>query len=245
MSLDQVVSTFKRFNIGAEELEPGHCEIGALVPRTDIDMLGELGRELEQLDKIFGIFAELTVGTRPGFQIRSISSSDFNLFWDMMPMAAASAVFAIERIVTIYKNMLEIRKLHGELKKQGVPAKNIKGVLDHSNATMKDGIQQLTKELIEKYYKKNDEGRRNELTTELQKSLTGIAKRIDKGYNLEVRAAPLPEDEQGDAEGKMTSEERDYIKSILAASKNLEFLKLEGDSILSLMESQDDQKDDQ
>ncbi len=239
-SLEQVIASLKLLEIGAEELEPGQCEVGILVPRLAIDnKLNEFANDLNELNRIFGAFSELTTGARPGFEIRSISSSELNVFLQMMPVVAASIAVMVERMVGLYKQILEIRKLHGELKNQGIPNKELKGVLNHANNKMKEGIEQLITDLLDKYYANKDKGRRNELTTELRFSLNKIAKRIDKGYSVEVRVQPISDEEQAAKGGGEASEDAEHIQVILAASKNLEFLRLEGEPILTLPESQD------
>ena len=238
-SLEQLVASLEQLEIGAEELEPGQCEVGVLVPRLAVNnRLNEFANDLNELNKIFGAFSELTTGTRPGFEIRSISSSDLNVFLQMLPVVAAGIAVTIERIVGLYKQILEIRKLHGELKNQGIPNKELKGVLHHANNMMKEGIEQLIAELLDKYYDNKDKGRRNELGTELRFSLNKIAKRIDKGYSVEVRVQPISDEEQAAKEGGESLEDAEHIQVILAASKNLEFLRLEGEPILTLSESQ-------
>jgi biotin-(acetyl-CoA carboxylase) ligase len=242
-SLEQIVSSFEVLKIGSEELKPGQCEIGILVPRLAINnKLSDFAIDLEEIDKIFGTFSELTTGARPGFNIRSVSSSDLSVFLDMLPVVAAGIAIAVERIVGLYKQILEIRKLHGELKEKGVPKKDLKGVMNHANTIMEKGIEQLVKDLLKKYYKNNDDGRRNELSIELRFSLNKIAKRIDKGYSVEVRVKPLSEGKDDIKKGEVTHKDTVHFQDILSASKNIEFIKLEGEPILTLPESLKKQK---
>jgi hypothetical protein len=239
-ALEQVLASFKKLEIGEEKLEPGQCEVGVLVPRLAINnRLNEFAKDLDELDKIFATFSELTTGSRPGFQIRSISSSDLSVFLNTLPIVAAGIALAVDRIVVIYKHILEIRKLRGELKKQGVSNKDLKGVSSHADNMMKSEIEKLIPELLDKYYVNNDKERRNELTTELRFSLNKIARRIDKGYSLEIRVQPLSEEGQTAKGKEKASKDAEHIKVILSVSKNLEFLRLEGEPILTLPESQD------
>ncbi len=238
-SLEQVISSFQQLKIGAEKLEPGQCELGILVPRKAINNeLNEFAHDLSELNEILGTFSELTTRNRPGFQIRSISSSDLNVFLGMLPVVAAGIAVAVERVVGVYKQILEIRKLHGELKNQGVPNKDIKGVLNYANNMMKDEIEKLVPELLDKYYDNKDKERRNELATQLRFSLNKIAKRIDKGYSVEFRVQPIS-DQKPAAKSDKVSKDAEHIQVILAVSRNLEFLRLEGEPILTLPESQD------
>lgn len=235
-SLEQVLTSFKQLKIGAEELAPGQCEIGVLIPRLAVNnKLNEFANDLNHLNNIFGTFSELTTGSRPGLDIRSISSSDLNVFLEILPVVAAATAVAVERLVGLYKQILEIRKLHRELTDTGIPNKELKGILDYANTIMKEGIEQLTKDLLDRY---KDREQRPELATELRFSLTKIAKRIDKGYSVEVRVQPISDKEQAAEKGGKTSENAEHIQTALAASKNIEFLLMEGEPILTLPESQ-------
>jgi hypothetical protein len=243
-SLEQIISSFRNLGIGAEELKPGTCEVGVLIPRLAINnKLNEFASDLNELNRIFGTFSELTTRTRPDFDIRSISSSDLNVFLSMAPVVAAGIAVAVERIVGIYKQILEIRKLHGQLKNQGLTTKELQAVWNHANNMMKNEIEKLITELLDKYYDKKDEGRRNELTTELRFSLNKIANRIDKGYSVEIRVQPLSEEEKAAKKGGKASADAEHIQVILEASKGLEFLQLAGEPILTLPESQNNAED--
>ena len=149
---------------------------------------------------------------------------------------------AVERIVALYKKILEIRKLHGELLKQGMTKKELNVITKRANSTMEKGIAKLVKELITTYYKNNDEGRRHELSIDLSYSLNKIARRIDKGYNIEVRVKPPFEEKEGIKKGEASQKDRVHFQNILSAQKNLEFIKLEGEPILTLPESLESEK---
>jgi hypothetical protein len=242
-ALEQIVSSFEQMNIGAEELEPGQCEIGMLIPRPAIhNRLDEFAKELEDFNGIFGTFSELTTGERPGFELRSVSTSDPIIFlWTSLVVASTIAV-TVDRIVNVYKNILEIRKLHGQLRDKGVPKKGLEGIEEHARSIMEKEIDKLSKDLLKKYHKK-DEPRENELANELRINLNKIANRIDNGYSIEIRTEPISEEEV--AKKKVNPEDLEHINTILSVSKNLEFIKLEGPPILGLPESQvkhEDQK---
>jgi hypothetical protein len=234
-ALEKVVSSFKLMNIGAEELQPGQCEIGVLIPRPSVDnKLLLFAKELEDFNGIFGVFAELATGERPGFELRSVSSTDLMVFvWASLGVASTISL-VVDRIVNTYKNILEIRILHGKLKDTGVPEKGLEGVAEYARSIMEQEIEKLIKDLLKKYQKK-DEPRDNELANELRINLNKIANRIDSGYNIDVRTKPFSEEEE--AKKKVTPQDKAYINTILSASKSFEFIKLEGRPILGLPES--------
>jgi hypothetical protein len=145
----------------------------------------------------------------------------------------AELATAIERLVALYKSLLEIRKIQVDLRKQGVPDDAAKGIEGHANALMEQGIAKLSVEIVEQFYTRNDDGRKNELTTAVKFSLNNIANRIDRGYNIEVRCEPLT----GPAENEPQNQETNKaLAAVLKAAANMQFLKLEGDPILRLPE---------
>jgi len=232
-SFEEVISSFKKLNISSEQIEKGQCEVGILIPRPAVsDNLQELSKDLVKLDMLFGAFSELTTHKRPGFKIRSLSSSDFTVMLAMIPVTAASIAFAVDRILRVYKSILEIRILHGKLKKQGFTNKELQVIKNKADSAITKEVKKLAPELLEKYYGKEDKHRSNELSTDLEKALIEIAKRIDKGYNVEIRIS-------SDDIGEDTAKD-EHINTINATLKNLEFIKLEGEPILSLPETNEE-----
>lgn len=241
-ALDQLLASCRTLKIGTESLSPGECELGVLVPRVFLDnQLDRFATELEELHRIFGVFAEVATGARPGFEIKTISSTDLSVYLEVSAIVAACIATALERIIALYKQLLEIRKLQGELAKQGLEKKNLKGIEEHANGVMESGIDKLVKEIISEYLKKGDAGRRNELSIELKYSLKKLANRIDRGFNIEVRMAE-PEVAAENPE-EATEEEKALLKAherVSQATENMQFLRLEGEPVLQLSESKPD-----
>jgi hypothetical protein len=238
-ALDQILSAFKQFRIGNEKLEPGECEIGMLIPREAVDnSLNGFAQELKELIFVLNTFSEVATGKPDELSIKTISSSDLTVYLNAHAPFAACLAVAIERIVALYKQLLEIKKIRGELLKQGVPDKQTAGIEEYANNAMENGIETLTVEILEKYHPGKDGHRKNELANALRVSLNRIANRVDRGYNIEVRVEPLKAAPDTEA-GKKTAEQ---IEVIQAASRNMQFMKLEGTPILKLAESVEKQK---
>lgn len=233
-SLDQLLSVFEILEIGSGELEPGQYEVGILIPRLAVsNNLKEFSKDLERIEKTFGVFSELTTNSRPGFKINSVSSSDFIILLAMIPATVASIAFAVERLLTVYKRILEIRIKYSELKKLGFENKELTSIKKKADSAIMEEIDKLAPELLEKYYHNEDENRKHELSTELTKALVEFAKRIDKGYNVEIR---IPKEKDSSDEAEATHRE-----TITAALKNLEFMQLGGEPVLSLLEPTDEE----
>lgn len=237
-SVEKVVESFGDLHIESEELEPGECEIGILIPRSFVDnKLSKFGAEIDQLNRILGVFSELVTGERPGFEIGAISSSSLSIFLNAAPGICACIALSIERIVALYKSLLEIKKLRSDLAGQGLPEIALKGVEDHAENVMDKGISELVGELVDKFLSGTDEGRANEIKIELRYALKKMAARIDRGFNIEVRMAQ-PEKVNSEEPGKSAGDLASY-ETIRDATENMRFINSTGTPILQLPDNGD------
>lgn len=239
-ALAQCLSAFKQFGLGDEQLSPGDCEIGILIPREAVqNSLLDFAEELKDLGQILNVFSEVATGKPDGLHIKTISSSELLVHLQANAPYAACLAVCIERIVALYKQLLEIRKLSGEIKKQGIPEEKTSGIEEYANNMMETGIEKIAIEVIGEFHKKDDKGRKNELTTHLKISLNRIANRIDQGFNLEVRIEPPQTDEEdkSTADKEKDAELNKAVETIQAAAPSMQFIRLEGKPILHLPES--------
>lgn len=242
-AVENVANSFQHIGIGAEELEPGECELGVLVPREAVNnSIKEFSEELKDLNFVFGTFSELASGKRETFKIKSLSSSDFTIFLAAIPPVAACIAHAVEKIVTIYKTLLEIKKHKAELKQLGLKEDNLKGISEHANSLMKDELEKLTIELVKEYHIGSDGNRKNELENSIRISLNMLANRVDKGFNIEVRAEPLEGTSKDAQESEEEEQIRKYINRVISAQETLQFIKMEGEPLLSLPENNAESK---
>lgn len=174
------------FKISAEELEPGAAEVGVMIPRSAVkDELPALGEEFEKLQEILNPFLELTEGSRPPLKVRTISSSDFAVYVAMWAGTAYAVAQAMDKILGLYKTILEIRRLHKELSDQGVSDEALAPIEAEANTRMATETERIADEMVDAAVISNA-GRANELKIELRLSLNALANRIDHGYNVDV-----------------------------------------------------------
>lgn len=246
--VNQLRTGLEQFNIGAEELDPGEFEIGFLVPRREVDNnLKQLGKEFKELDGILGPFLEISTGARPNVPVRSISSSDFQVLLDSLPATAALLMTAVERLISAYDKILNIRLARQQLAENSASQETLESAAKDAEGMMKEEIEGLADTLVEDV---SNQGRANELRIEIRRSLNALANRIDAGYSIEVRAGELPEPEvEVDDEGEATetdkyAEVRKIVEEVLAGQRRLEFRNLTGEPILQLPEEANDNGDD-
>ena len=244
-SIKKALEAFVGLNIGEEKLDEGQCELGYTIPRSYVDnKLVGLEDEIHELNFILGNISEAVTGKKQEYEVKTISSSDYLLYIIIGLQVADILAKATERILSIYKQVLEIKVLRNDLKMKGVPATQTKGIETHANGLMEKEIKKIAKEILDKNYQ-GEEGRKNELQNAVKFALNKIANRIDNGFNIEIRIEPLAEPEETEEEIAKTEEEIEKerkINSIAESAKKIEYIKTEGKSILKLPEQNNKQK---
>ncbi|MGO9211064.1 MAG: hypothetical protein ACLPXM_15670 [Terriglobales bacterium] len=230
-ALDSAATAFSAFEIGSEELAPGECEIGILIPRQAVNnKLREYVEELGEIEFILRTLTELATGGVEDLEIRTVSSSDLMLFLSAHPRLGAVMARVIDFIVTQYKKILDIKKVQREIERLELPEDISEKTKNHANNLMEAEIDKFTIEIMTEYESVSDDGhRRNELKNAVTICLNTIANRIDRGFNFEVRVEPpAPTDANADIQNA--------VQTIRAASVSMQFMKVEGPPILALTE---------
>lgn len=188
------------FEIYADQPEEGSFDFSISIPRSAVsNELDEFGRELVKLDKLFGVFCEISTGSRDDFKIRSISSSELTVVLESLPAVAVLIATALERISSLYERILNIIILHRSMKESKVPDSVLKDMEKFIQKSLKEEIDEAAKQIENGVLRQIEQARRNQLRTELRNSLKEIASRFDRGYVFDVRG---PEDvREPEAEG--------------------------------------------
>lgn len=202
-------ATFDDMEIEYDELGAGKFEIGFSFPHevigTDIE---SLEKEFHRLDFALKTLQEISMGEVGQVSIKTISASEWQVFLDSMPALAACTAIAIERIVTLYKNNLEIKLLKQQLDDKKLPKKVTKPLQDYIEQAVKAELRKIGEDLVDEFYKVKDDGRKNELKNKASQALQYLAGRMDHGATVEVHAK-APEKpkakaaEEGEEENKV------------------------------------------
>ncbi|TNE89867.1 hypothetical protein [Porticoccus sp.] len=241
-NLTGLVNGLEYFGVGEDILTENECEVGVIVPRSYVhDNMKAFGAELVELEKTLLVFSELATGQREPLRIRQISSSELSVFLQYLPEVGACVAIAVERIVALYKQLLEIKKLKKELVAQKVPEDQLTGIDTHAASIVSPALDKLATELLEKYGSHLDQSRKNEVSIEVRHSLNKLANRIDRGFNIELRVSPIEEEEASDEEE--TAEEdatKEAIKQIIKSGSKINHLEQTGEPVLFLPEKEED-----
>jgi hypothetical protein len=193
-----LLSGFKSLAIECTQLSKEDSEIGVVLPADVFSpTMEELEKELHDLGYVFRTLSEVVGGDYGDVRIRTISTSDIQVFVACAVPVAAAAAVAIERIVALYKSALEIRKLRKELARHDIPDEILEALKAHLNQRMEKCIQSIATDIVEKYCPEKNKGRRNELQTATYKAVENIAMRIHAGVIFEAQVGKPSPDKSG------------------------------------------------
>lgn len=193
-SISRLLEIFEILNIPTDSLEIGEAELAISYPGdfTKSNLEG-LQVEMHKLDRALRTLGEVAGEDTGSLRLRAIGSSEYQLYLESAPALAAIVATAIERIVALYKKVLEIRKLRLEIARLETPEKVWKPFEDHEKAFEEKEINEIAKRLVGECYEGKDKGRKNELVVGVASALAYLATRIDHGVTVEVRT-PNPEE---------------------------------------------------
>lgn len=234
--ISNAISGLESLNVKREELEPGECELGYMIPRLYIEnRLIELKNEISELIFILNFVTEAVTGQTEEYKVKTISSSEFLLYIIVGLKVADVLSKAVERILNHYKQILEIKALRNQIVEKGVPAKETLSIENFVNTLMKEEIKKIAKEITDKHYA-GEKQRKNEVENGLIIALNKLANRIDNGFNIEIRVQPLPrpKEEEKKAEYEINSS---LISSIQQTAVKIDYIEAKGKSILQLPEN--------
>jgi hypothetical protein len=156
------------------------------------------------------------VGADPnGAKIRSVSASDWTFFIDVAPQAAAAIALTVERIVALYKSLLEIRVLKKQAETGEVGAEIIALIQKTVDKKTEEGLRAIAKELVKQQSGLAKE-RKNELENHFSTIVRWLAKHIESGSIVEVRAEPIERKEgEGEAGSAAISKEDAQVRELI------------------------------
>ncbi len=235
-AVTSTLNGLRRLGLHPISMEADRCEIAVTIPRVAVNhRLADFASEVKYLGRLTDCLSELVGVESSDTRIAAVSSSELEVYISVGAAVAAAVGAAIDRILGLYKNVLEIKKLREGMTSRNVPEEALRDVDRHADTEMERGIDELLTELLNEFQAADPSGRRNELRTLLKDVLNGIANRLDRGFNFEIRVELPAETEEGAATPNKELLERAY-----RAAERIQFIDAERARILHLPEQQSD-----
>ncbi len=193
------------------ELRAGEFEVGIGIPdELYSNELGTLMEHLQDWNFILRVFVELGGGEDREVFLRGFSTgSPFDLFALIAIAWSARAIAQTAREFTgLYKDVLEIREIHGRLNDKGLPKETSEGMTKWEEQKVEARIAKSVEDLMSDDppgLKGTDSPRRNELKNHLSIALKQIAHYLERHVTIEVSVPKesliqRPAGEEDDAE---------------------------------------------
>ena len=209
-------SNLEKLNIDNHFHNDDVFEIGLLIPsELTKKKIKNLTKELNHWDKVFKTLKELTGESPDDTEINFVSNGSLQFFIENSAQIGACLAVAVERVVKLYKNIIEIRAAKEKLKELGVSTGEQKTIEKQEKELFNKEIEKISLELVKEFAAKNiDQGRVNEIKVALKGHITYIAKCIDGGMTIEVNPPEIEKPKELD--DTATAEEKAENKKLKA-----------------------------
>jgi cytochrome c556 len=235
-------SGLDELNVEYDDLDENEVEVGITIPEVVLrGHLANCQKELGCIDELMKVLSEVATGDVQHAPIRTIGSTDMEVFLQVGGVVGACVATTIERIVALYRQQLEIKKIKLEIERMQMPEKVSKPFDDHVKDVVEKALAEIAKDLLKQFYKKRDGGRKNELQTHLKKVLAYMAERIDRGASFEVRAGVQEKPEEPQEENEEAQvEHQKALEAFERANDEKAKLNAAGRSVTSLPPRKDE-----
>ncbi len=175
-------------------VEDEKAEVGLLLPREVVgDTLPDLSKEFDKISNLARAVNELTGGQSYDSRISTISSSWWQVFLEVPIDQVALWVVAVERIVALFKSNLEIKNLQKQLSEKSIPEEILKLISDEVKKKVAAELTKIASDIVERFGRIEDEGRKNEVETQFRQGLYYLARRLNQGAQVEINVG-VPEE---------------------------------------------------
>ena len=194
--LRQLVTSLRGLSAEYTSVEDDTAEVGLLLPREIVgETLPDLSKEFDKISNLARAVNELTGVETYDSKVATISSSWWQIFLEVPIDQVALWVVAIERIVALFKSNLEIKNLQKQLGEKSIPEEILKLISDDVEKKVTAELKKIAADIVARFGKLEDEGRKNEVETQLRHGLYYLARRMNQGAQVEINVGVPDEPE--------------------------------------------------
>lgn len=178
-------------------------EVGLLFSSlaTDNQEIPIIARKLNKWNNILKTINEILGNSPENAKIKYVSDGSVNFFIEQGPEVAGFLALTVERLVALYKKILEIRELRLKMKKLKFPEEENEIAKKHEKQTIEEELETIKKELLENFLnKKVQKERSNELNGFLENHLKYLARSVDEGEHFEILTPVVEKPEEPNEE---------------------------------------------
>jgi len=231
-------------------------EIGIIMPQNNVyNKITNLTKELNHWDKVLKTVTELVGDPPEDTEIALVSTGSLQFFIDHTSETAIVLATVLERVVRLYRNIVEIRIAKDKLKELGIAPAEQKAVDKQEKELFNREIDKLSKDIVTNFASsKIEEGRLNELQIAMKGHVKYVVKCVGDGMTIEITppeiAASSDEPVEGDehARKELQVKQEKVMTTIEVVQKSMESVKSIGElggDIAKLLTEGDDKTQDE
>lgn len=232
-------NAFTRLEVEYCDLEAGEGEIGISIPEPEGKrLLSDLATIAKAWDRALRPFVELADPDHEPVEVRTITSSDWQFYLTAGVTVLLTLSGAVSQLNALLLKMVETKKLIKQLTGQGISETSTAPLVAESENMLNSGTRMLAEKIVEEH-PPADEGRANELKTEMTRSLKFIASQLAANVTVEIRylppSTPKTNKEAGPDNGAaMRIEQLTEIAAQIERNMDVIRLDSEGQALLNL-----------
>lgn len=232
--MNAVNDAFTELEVPYEGKQSGESEMELRLPaQQNAKSLDDLAKEAKDWHRDLSTISEVFDENRSEVKVRTLATGSWVIYLMSTPYVIYGVAKSIRGINEILVGLLTTKRLIKELVGAGNPTEVIAPLEQHAESKVKTDLEKLAAELVDEYYKGNDEGRRQELKTALGQSLKRLARKLSEGTKVNLRITP-PKKPKIAEDSEPTDVQKHQIEEADAVQLLTEQVKQDLDSMQSL-----------
>lgn len=176
-------------DMGIEEYRPSLYEVGLVIPEDEAD-LDKLARRIKDLKLLLSGLVEIAGEDQRGVKITRLSSGSLELFSLQPAEVAVLLSTLLLNVSAIWDKIAQFRKKIDETEKSELLSsdskKSIKEIWENEAKKIKNEILEELPERCLKKFKKQDQGRKNEIRNQISISIQTIFAWLEIGIEVDI-----------------------------------------------------------
>lgn len=227
---------FERLNIEKDKLPPGSAEIGFSIPKGLFQPdLNTFAKEIRQYNYVLNAFNELATNNEERIELRTISSSDWQIYVVAAPAVLAAVAWGLTKISEILRRTVEIRELWQKLVNSGLPPESTDPLKAHIDTQIERETRQLAEEATQVKFRIDDQARQNELTNQLSQAFKFLASKMDSGVTIDLRISLPNKPSEEEGVGDRTPEQQEILRQQVLTYTQLRQIRNDANEARQLM----------
>lgn len=233
------IDSFKKFNIKSYYFTDDTYQIGVIIPeKGSFTTIPAIEKQLHNWNFVLKTLGEITNKETADIRISRVNNGSIELFFNQAAELADCIGTILAKIGVVYLTINEIRKHRKALKELKAPTSEQKAIEKHEHEILEKEMGNASTEIMKRYGKTIEQGRKQELSTALNRGIKFIARSIDNGIEVEIIPPYItsPEEIQDSDTEQTKKEKQRKMKEFQTRKEQAELIRKAGNSLKNISE---------